>query len=150
MVRPGPSSGPASRRRVAKEACRRSAELRKLQLSLCRRGMLGAVAWRRATAGAGRWKADAQTLRLNLKELLGVWKTGEAMSTKAPESETACRGFPSGPSGGGRHDDLSPRRRAADAGRGMDGEADVPDIRQCRVAAVNPDTHPHFQIVGPV
>ena len=41
-------------------------------------------------------------------------------------------------------------RRGADAGRGMDGEADVPDIRQCRVAAVNPDTHPHFQIVGPL
>jgi hypothetical protein len=59
------------------------------------------LAWRRATAGAGRWKADAQTLRLNLKELLGVWKTGEAMSTKAPESETTCRGFPRGRSGGG-------------------------------------------------
>ena len=41
-------------------------------------------------------------------------------------------------------------RCGTDAGRRMDGKADVPDIRQCRVAAVNPDTHPHLQIVGPV
>jgi len=39
--------------------------------------------------------------------------------------------------------------RRADAGRGMDGQADVPDIRECRVAAVNPDPHPHLQIIGP-
>ena len=32
---------------------------------------------------------------------------------------------------------------------GGHGQTDVPDIRQGRVAAVNPDTHSHFQIARP-
>ena len=39
--------------------------------------------------------------------------------------------------------------RRADAGRGMDGQTDVPDIRECRMAAVNPDPEPYLQVVGP-
>jgi hypothetical protein len=51
------------------------------------------------------------------------------MSTEAPESEAARYGFASGRSGGGRYDDLPSMGRRAEAGRGMDGQADVPDIR---------------------
>ena len=31
----------------------------------------------------------------------------------------------------------------------MDGEADIPDIGECRMTAVNPDTQPDLQIAGP-
>ena len=71
------------------------------------------------------------------------------MSTEAAESKTGRRGFPNDLSRGGRHNDLPSMRCRAHAGGGMDGQADVPDIRECRMAAVDPDTHPHLQIVGP-
>ena len=71
------------------------------------------------------------------------------MATEASESGSSRRGFSSGLSGGGRHDDLPSMGCRAHAGRRMDGQADVPDIRECRMAAVNSDTHPHLQIVRP-
>src|SRR6266481_2099729 len=80
----------------------RSGEFRELQLPVPRRRpILGAVARRRATASAGWCEAEPQTLRLNLKQDLGVGKTRKAMSTEAPESEAGRCGFSSGRSGGG-------------------------------------------------
>ena len=86
---------------------------------------------------------------MDLKEGLGVGKTSEPMSTEAPESEAGRGRFSGGRSGRGGHDDLPPVGRRTDAGGGVDGQADVPDIRQCRVAAMKSDTQPHVQIVGP-
>src|SRR5262244_337975 len=86
---------------------------------------------------------------MNLKENLGVRKTSEPMSAEAPEPEAGRGACSGGRSGGGGHDNLPPVGRRADAGRRVNGQADVPDIRECRVAAMNTDTQPHLQSVGP-
>jgi hypothetical protein len=80
----------------------RSGEFRELQLTWPRgRPILGAAARRRATASAGWWEAEPETLGLNLKQALGVGKTRKAMSTEAPESETGrCRFFSGRPGSG--------------------------------------------------
>src|SRR5215470_9918752 len=71
------------------------------------------------------------------------------MSTEAPEPEGDRVGFSRRRSGRCGHEDLLPMRRRADAGRGVDGQADVPDVRERRMAAVDPDTHAYLEIVGP-
>ena len=111
--------------------------------------ILRAAARCRATTCARGRKAETESLRLNLEKHLCVGKARKTVSTEVSKSEAARCRFSCCRSGGGGHHDLPSVGRRADAGRGVDGQADVPDIRQCRVAAVNADTHPHVQIVGP-
>src|SRR5437762_4550879 len=103
----------------------------------------------RATLGPGPGKVDAQSLRLNLEERLGIRQARETMSTETSEPDAGrCRGPDRYPGSGG-NDDLPTVRRRADASRGVNGQTNVPDIGQRRAAAMDPDTDPHLETPGP-
>src|SRR5512145_645249 len=99
--------------------------LGKLQLAL-----LGRPAKRRPSPGPQSWKADSQSVRLNLEKHLGIGKTGQAMAAETAEPDAGRRRCPNRGPGGGGHDDLSSVGRRAKASGGVDGETDVPDVRQ--------------------
>src|SRR3989442_14396148 len=46
-------------------------------------------------------------------------------------------------------DNLTPMRRRADAGHGVDGQADVPEVRQGGPAAMDSDAHSDGEIFRP-
>ena len=71
------------------------------------------------------------------------------MSAETAEADAGRCRFPDSRPGLAGNDDLPSVGRRADASRGVDGQTDVPDIGQCRATAMDPDTNPDFEIVGP-
>src|SRR5512145_365482 len=112
--------------------------LGKLQLALLGRHpileanstSIGRPPKRRPSPGPQSWKADSQSVRLNLEKHLGIGKTGQAMAAETVEPDAGRRRCPNRGPGGGGHDDLSSVGRRAKASGGVDGETDVPDVRQ--------------------
>ena len=145
--RPELAPGPARARRRSGDPGRvsRPADVQ----SLRREGDLVGAAGARAPPGPRPGEAGAQSLPLDLEELLGIRKARQVMSAERAEAEAGrCRLPDGGPRLAG-HDDLPSVSRRADPCRGVDGETDVPDIGERRTAAVNPHPHPDFEIIGP-
>src|SRR2546423_11207359 len=71
------------------------------------------------------------------------------MSTEIMEPDAGGCGGPDRCPGRGGNDDLASVGCRADASGGVNGQADVPGVRQCRTAAMDADTDPDLQIVGP-
>src|SRR5262249_15853843 len=94
-------------------------------------------------------KIGAQPPSLYLEERLWIGKPGQPMLTETAEADASGRGSPEGDSRRGGDEDLPAVRRRAHARRGVDGKADVSDVGQRGLAAVDTHAHARFDAVAP-
>src|SRR5438552_4389868 len=96
-----------------------------------------------------RWEGVEQSIGFDLEEFFDTRQAGQATTAQAAEAD-AGRDHPSdGDPCRAGDDDLTPMGRRADACCGVDGQTDVPNIREGGAAAMDPHTSPDLEVVGP-
>ena len=85
----------------------------------------------------------------NLEEGHRVGETAQAVLTEASEAHTVRRRSPGRLPGVAGDEDLSAVSGRTDARRGVDGHADVVRVVERWVAAVDPDSDSHIEVLGP-
>ena len=96
-----------------------------------------------------RREVGGQVSRVRLEEIDRLGQTAEAPGAKAPEADALWERLDDCRAHGRGHDDLPPVRREADARGGVDREADVAGIGERGTPAMQADSQPHVDPVGP-